>query len=177
MQCNVKLGDSKTDLFNIEEGLKQGCVLSPVLFCIYINELAKMYRNKNVGVSIFNVKISCLFCADDVVLISENENDHLQNMLNIASDFSKKWKLDFNHSKSNVVVVGKRKDDGKIWHLANSNIKEVDHYKYLGFHITRNISDHVHANELINKMVREPNVSPHKQIIKDDDVKECISIE
>ena len=29
----------------------------------------------------------------------------------------------------------------------------------------------------INKMVREPNVSPHKQIIKDDDVKECISIE
>ena len=28
-----------------------------------------------------------------------------------------------------------------------------------------------------NKMVREPNVSPHKQIIKDDNVKECISIE
>ena len=28
-----------------------------------------------------------------------------------------------------------------------------------------------------NKMVLEPNVSPHKQIIKDDDVKECISIE
>ena len=27
-----------------------------------------------------------------------------------------------------------------------------------------------------NKMVLEPNVSPHKQIIKDDDVKECISI-
>ena len=28
-----------------------------------------------------------------------------------------------------------------------------------------------------NKMVLEPNVSPHKQIIKDDDVKKCISIE
>ena len=27
------------------------------------------------------------------------------------------------------------------------------------------------------KMVLEPNVSPHKQIIKDDDVKECISTE
>ena len=26
-----------------------------------------------------------------------------------------------------------------------------------------------------NKMVLEPNVSPHKQIIKDDDVKECIT--
>ena len=31
--------------------------------------------------------------------------------------------------------------------------------------------------QIENKMVREPNVSPHKQIIKDDDVKECISIE
>ena len=30
---------------------------------------------------------------------------------------------------------------------------------------------------LVNKMVLEPNISPHKQIIKDDDVKECISIE
>ena len=33
------------------------------------------------------------------------------------------------------------------------------------------------SDEIMNKMVREPNVSPHKQIIKDDDVKECISIE
>ena len=31
--------------------------------------------------------------------------------------------------------------------------------------------------DITNKMVREPNVSPHKQIIKDDDVKECISNE
>ena len=29
---------------------------------------------------------------------------------------------------------------------------------------------------MVYKMVLEPNVSPHKQIIKDDDVKECISI-
>ena len=34
-----------------------------------------------------------------------------------------------------------------------------------------------HAETNTNKMVREPNVLPHKQIIKDDDVKECISIE
>ena len=36
--------------------------------------------------------------------------------------------------------------------------------------ITKNSSE-------FNKMVLEPNVSPHKQIVKDDDVKECISIE
>ena len=31
-------------------------------------------------------------------------------------------------------------------------------------------------NIFLDKMVLEPNVSPHKQITKDDDVKECISI-
>ena len=39
-----------------------------------------------------------------------------------------------------------------------------------------NIYFHKGCNYL-NKMVREPNISPQKQIIKDDDVKECISIE
>ena len=34
-----------------------------------------------------------------------------------------------------------------------------------------------HFEQNKNKMVREPNVSLHKQIIKDDDVKECISTE
>ena len=72
-------------------------------------------------------------------------------MLNIASNFSERWKLDFNHSKSNVVIVGKRKDENKIWNLGNSCIKEVDHYKYLGFYISRTLSDHVHANEMIKK--------------------------
>jgi len=150
VQCNVKLGDIETDLFDIDEGLKQGCVLSPILFCIYINELTKMLRNESVGVNVFDVNINCLFWADDVVLIAENESD-LQKMLNIASIFSERWKLDFNHSKSNVVVVGKRKDENKIWNLGSSRINEVDNYKYLGFNISRTLSDHAHANDLIKK--------------------------
>ena len=44
--CRVKLnsGTLLTDFFEIEEGVKQGCVLSPVLFCIFINEFAKMIK-------------------------------------------------------------------------------------------------------------------------------------
>ena len=104
VRCNVKFGDIETDFFDIDEGVKQGCVLSPVLFCIYINELSKMLQAQDVGVHIFNTKISSLFWADDVVLIADNERD-LQRMLSIAGDFAKKWKLDFNYEKSNIVVV------------------------------------------------------------------------
>ena len=62
--------------------MKQGCVLSPVLFCIFINEFAKMIKESAVGVRICNVQTGCLFWADDVILIADNNKD-LQTMLNI----------------------------------------------------------------------------------------------
>ena len=52
VQCNVKMGDIVTDFFDIEEGVKQGCVLSPILFCLYINELSKMLNEHDVGIHI-----------------------------------------------------------------------------------------------------------------------------
>jgi len=59
----------------VDERVKQGCVLSPILFCIFINELAKMIKKRDLGVSIFGRKIGCLFWADDVVLLGDNDND------------------------------------------------------------------------------------------------------
>jgi hypothetical protein len=79
VQSNVKFGDIVTDFFDVEEGVKQGCVLFPILFCIYINELDRLIKNEDVGVRICNVKTGCLFWADDVVLIADTEAD-LQKM-------------------------------------------------------------------------------------------------
>ena len=69
VQCNVKMGDIVTDFFDVEEGIKQGCVLSPIFFCLYINELSKILDEHEVGIHIMGVNIKCLFWADDVVLL------------------------------------------------------------------------------------------------------------
>ena len=106
-----------TDFFDIEEGVKQGCVLSPILFCIFINNLAKMIRDASLGVRICDIQIGSLFWADDVVLIAEDKNE-LQKMLDIATTFSKRWRLAFNHDKSNVVIVGRGSSNTK-WRLGN----------------------------------------------------------
>lgn len=150
VQANVTLGDIETDFFEVEEGVKQGCVLSPILFCIYINELAKLIKKEEVGVRICNVQMGPLFWADDVVLIADNSAD-LQRMLDIATHFSKTWKINFNFDKSKVLVVGKRVDRNKCWPLGDKLITECDSYKYLGIHISRNLSDHTHVNETIKK--------------------------
>ena len=151
VQSQVKFGNTiTTDFFDIEEGVKQGCVLSPILFCIFINNLAKMIREASLGVRICDIQIGSLFWADDVVLIAEDKNE-LQKMLDIATTFSKRWRLAFNHDKSNVVIVGRRGSSNTKWRLGNHFISEVNEYKYLGVQISASISDHKHINEVVKK--------------------------
>ena len=143
VQSKVKFSHIETEFFDVEEGVKQGCVLSPVLFCIYINEFAKLLKSHDIGVNICNVKISSLFWADDIVLLANDERE-LQFMLDLAATFANKWKLSFNHEKSNVLIVGRRMDALRMWRLGDSYISEVNTYKYLGVTFSRNLSDHNH---------------------------------
>jgi hypothetical protein len=79
VQAKVIWGDIDTDFFDIEDGVKQGCVASPILFCAYINELARLLKDCNLGVRICDVQIGCLFWADDVVLMANDEVELQKN--------------------------------------------------------------------------------------------------
>jgi hypothetical protein len=39
MECSVRLNGNMTDWFNVDSGLKQGCILSSIMFNIYVNSL------------------------------------------------------------------------------------------------------------------------------------------
>ena len=45
--CRVRFGEIETDWFEVEEGLKQGCSLSLVLFALYLAELGERLVNNN----------------------------------------------------------------------------------------------------------------------------------
>ena len=150
VQAQVKFGDIETDFFDVSVGVKQGCVLSPVLFSIFINEFTKVLKKHDIGVRIHNVCVGSLFWADDIVLIANDESE-LNIMLSLAAEFATNWQLQFNHSKSNVLIVGQRINNTKLWKLGNKQISEVDSYKYLGIHFSRNLHDHCHVQEVIKK--------------------------
>ena len=109
VKVRVKNGGKLTDLINCTRGVKQGDICSPILFSIFINELANEIINNGKHGAILSpeiIEIFILLLADDIALISEtpvglqNQLTHLQRA---AADLHLKVNLD----KSNIVVFRK----------------------------------------------------------------------
>ena len=138
----VKLNNELyTDIFSVQFGVKQGDNLSPTLFALYINELAKCIKNLNIGIKYGNLKIGTLLYADDMVFIAESEQD-LQVMLNTMFEWCKKWRLKVNESKSQIVHFRKTRQkltDVKF-HYGDTQLQVVSDYKYLGVILDENLN-------------------------------------
>ena len=68
----IPLNGLHTDWFNVSTGLKQGCLLSHLLFNLLIDNLFHAIKSLNVGVDIDGEKVRIFLYADDLVLIAEN---------------------------------------------------------------------------------------------------------
>ena len=60
-----------TNTFNSNIGVKQGCVLSPTLFNVYVSNLPDIFDESRDHVDLYDTKLNCLMYADDLVLMSE----------------------------------------------------------------------------------------------------------
>ena len=99
----VKLSDGLTQPFKSNSGVKQGCVLSPLCFNLFINKLCSVYVNEH-GKSNFsdpvyiqNTPLNCLMWADDCVVMSQSSTG-LQNAINSKANFFKNLGLPVNIS-------------------------------------------------------------------------------
>ena len=122
------VGDKKTDYFEVEVGVQQGCILSPTLFSIYINSMAAEVNQAGGGIDVAGRKIAILLYADDIVLISDSAKG-LQRSMHIVTKWGRKWQCRFNRGKSQVVVFGSRRGGGWYWRLGGERVKQVDSYK------------------------------------------------
>ena len=77
----IKINNIHTEFFNVESGVKQGDPLSPMLFNLFINDLASNINNEHCGVKAGIDNVSILLYADNIVLLSES-SAKLQQLLN-----------------------------------------------------------------------------------------------
>lgn len=115
-----------------------------------MNDLVDMLTEEGIGSHIAGRLINCLLFADDIALIAESEND-LQRMLDVAYSFVNKWNLSFNPKKSKVLVIGKRVNKSKRWHLGQNTIEEANEYKYLGVYFSRSLKFNYHIKSYVKE--------------------------
>ncbi len=149
-QSCVLVGQERTDFFDVEVGVRQGCVLSPILFSIYINTLAKEIVESRIGIKIDNDKITILLYADDIVLIADTAED-LRIGMKITTEWGKKWRCSFNQDKSKVIIFGQRKSTEEEWFLGGEKIEQVKTYKYLGLDVKGNMAWNTMRERLTTK--------------------------
>ncbi|CAF0726181.1 unnamed protein product [Brachionus calyciflorus] len=118
----VSLNDAISKIFKIYCGVKQGGVLSAYLFNIFINDLIESCFKLNVGALINKLNVSIIAYADDLSLMSPSDAN-LQLMLDECSEYSKKWKIKLNPTKSKIVNFSKKKDSQQ-----NQNLKLNESY-------------------------------------------------
>ena len=137
----IKWIDHLSDTFSVSNGVKQGGVLSPILFGVYIDELLGRLKSSSYGCHIGNMFFGALAYADDVTLLCPSRSSVI-HMLNIANEYSKEYNVVFNHVKSNIIVYEKKVKcdftDVENVQFDNSRIDIVENSKHLGNVIGKN---------------------------------------
>ena len=85
---SIKIEDKLTEPFTSSLGGRQGDVLSPNIFKLFLNDFSDIIENSNDSVYLQDNKISCLLYADDLILVSDSEQG-LQDRLNILHKYCK----------------------------------------------------------------------------------------
>ena len=143
----LKLNRKLTDKINSNIGVKQGCIMSPTLFNIYLSDICSIFDNSCQPVTAYDIQINCLLYADDMVLLSESQSG-LQMCLNKLNSYCQKWKLTVNTEKTKIMIFNK---GGRIIKKSNflynnSPLEIVKNYKYLGlvFDCSGNFNQAIH---------------------------------
>jgi len=131
--------------FKVTNGVIQGGILSPVLFCIYLDVLLIALKKAGVGCFMGQWFIGALAYADDLVLLAPTSRA-MRRMLAICDEFAEMYNLKFNADKSKYLTFcpsGKRKTvtDVTVFMIGSNLIEEVDKWTHLGHIINNKLTD------------------------------------
>ena len=135
--ANVKWNGEVSNYFKIGNGVKQGAVLSAILYCVYMNELFNIMKKKRYGCWIHGEYYGLIGYADDLFLLAPSENA-LQEMLRTcetyANDFNMIFSTNPNPDKSKTKCIAFLRQKRKLdkLKLCGNKLPWVDSVKHLG---------------------------------------------
>ena len=144
-KANVRWNNVLSETFSVNKGVKQGAVLSPILFCVYIDSLFSVLRRNRTGCWINGMYAGIMGYADNMWLLSPTQ-DGLQEMVQICSDYCKNLNLSFSthpdsrRSKTKCIAYTKKEKTLPKIVLDGCELPWVNHAKHLGHKISFKIN-------------------------------------
>ena len=154
----VSIGDHISPPFNGNNGVKQGCVISPLLSNIFQNDMHDIFGTVECEpISIGSIVMNSLSWADDLVIMSRSKSG-LQTCLNNLQMYCDKWGLELNTDKTKTMVFSKRGSHLVDLSFRGIPLECVKNYNYLGFNLSNNGKMSHVIRDRINKSSRVANM-------------------
>ena len=138
--CTVWNG-AKSRNFSAMNGVRQGGVLSPILFTIYFDEMIHKLEKSGIGCKIGIHFVGAFAYADDVILLSPSRSG-LQCMINICEVFGHEYMVTYNATKTQCMLftLYEITECGPIF-LDKNELKWNTKVDHLGNILTRRLND------------------------------------
>ena len=146
--CFIRWNSVESDTFSVKNGVRQGAILSPSLFCVYLDTLLSQLRDAGVGCHIGGTFLGAFGYADDVTLLAPTKQA-LQLMLQICENFSAEHSMLFStdpkpsKSKTKCMLFSRFKSADTIpcVKLNGDSLPWVPTAKHLGNHLSSNLEN------------------------------------
>ena len=134
----IRIGDGTSEEFENRQGVRQGFVLSPLLFNAYAERLFReAIEEAEDGILMNGVLINNLRYADDTVLLADTA-EGLQRLLVKVAEVCESYNMRLNTEKTKVMTISKNVNNDDFFQVNGSQIQTVPSIKYLGVHLNEN---------------------------------------
>ena len=139
-KLQVKWNGKLSQPFEVTNGVRQGGVLSPLFFSIYIDDLLLKLKNAGIGCHIGNYYFGALGYADDIVLLCPTK-EGLRKMIRICETYAEEHDLIFNGNKSKLLVFGTVSEYVSKFYVNEIEVPLCNTALHLGNLISNNVHD------------------------------------
>ena len=140
----MKWGNTALCFFNVSNGLRQGGILSPLFFNVYLDKLSISLSSSSAGCKLIDKSFNHLMYTDNMTVMAPSVKG-LQNLINISASYAREHKIVLNTSKTVCLCISTKSYKPKhlpTVYLNNAHLKYVSSFKYLGFAISEDFNDY-----------------------------------
>ena len=158
-KLQVKWNDRLSDKFDVTNGVRQGGILSPLLFSIYVDDLLVELKNRDIGCHMGHHFVGALGYADDLILLSPTVHG-MKIMIKICEKYANDHCILFNGNKSKYLIFGKYKTKYKYDPIIEVNNEIVPRCK-MALHLGHLLDTEKTNVSLVEDAIKKFNISAH----------------